>query len=263
MPCWLMILGRFEMIDTPNTRKVLEKLRKYTDKKILIKHMDEFHHPAFSGPVSYLGIVDDTPECIIIFLSERCPEETFIHEILHKILHYEGFPVVFINERFARSNLPQNMIRALPKLQGYFSSTIDHPEVFRRMETDYTLDLNKYYEIQVNQKLNRFKKILKNNNPEDIGYFFYRQQDILIGLDYFLFGNCKEKIIEVFKQHFPDAYQSCMSLYKKTSKVGFSTPQSAYKSAQLIKKHIINYGERKSIYKEFNDIWKALEIRLK
>jgi len=155
------------------------------------------------------------------------------------------------------------MIRALPKLQGYFSSTIDHPEVFRRMETDYTLDLNKYYEIQVNQKLNRFKKILKNNNPEDIGYFFYRQQDILIGLDYFLFGNCKEKIIEVFKQHFPDAYQSCMSLYKKTSKVGFSTPQSAYKSAQLIKKHIINYGERKSIYKEFNDIWKALEIRLK
>jgi len=46
------------MIDTPNTRKVLEKLRKYTDKKILIKHMDEFHHPAFSGPVSYLGIVE-------------------------------------------------------------------------------------------------------------------------------------------------------------------------------------------------------------
>jgi len=38
-------------------------------------------------------------------------------------------------------------------------------------------------------------------------YYFFRQQDILIGLEYFFYPqNHKEKILKVFRESYPDAY---------------------------------------------------------
>ena len=61
--------------------------------------------------------------------------------------------------------------------------------------------------------------------------------------------------------HFNEVYASCSSLYNKVKRVGFNTPKSSYKSAKIIKEHIIKYGERKSIGM-FNKMWEALEIKL-
>ena len=44
------------MIETKNTLKVINMLRKYTDKKVFVKDIKELSNdPVFSGAASYLG----------------------------------------------------------------------------------------------------------------------------------------------------------------------------------------------------------------
>jgi hypothetical protein len=249
---------------TKNGLRVINILRKYTNKNILVKDIRELvAHPSFPGVESYLGASDNTPENIIIYLnfsySDTC-EATFVHEVLHIILRYEGFPEVIIDQEKANT-LPNQFRQVLPKLQSFFSSTIDHPEIFRRMGSEFDLNLHSYYQIQVQQKINRFHKSLKEESKND-QYYFFRQQDILIGLEYFFYPpNYKERILQVFNELYPDAYASCSSLYEKVKKIGFHTPESAYQSGKMIKAHIIRYGERKGA-RIFNKMWEALEIKL-
>ena len=198
------------MIETKNTLKVINMLRKYTDKKVFVKDIKELSNdPVFSGAASYLGATYNGPDSIIVYLNlsyQHTCEATFIHEILHIILDYEGFPNIIINEDVAKI-LPSQFARVLPKLQSFFSSTVDHPEIFKRMESDFDLDLSLYYEIQVQQKLNRFYKSLASDSKTNEQYYFFRQQDILIGLEYFFYPqNHKEKILKVFRESYPDAY---------------------------------------------------------
>jgi len=249
---------------TRNGLKVIGMLRKYTDKSIFVKDLRELAgHPSFPGIESYLGASDNAPENVIIYLNFSYPntcEATFVHEVLHIILRYEGFPEVIIDQEKA-SVLPIQFRQVLPKLQSFFSSTIDHPEIFRRMESEFDLDLSPYYEIQVQQKINRFHKGLREELKRDQQYYFFRQQDILIGLEYFFYPpNYKETILQVFNQFYPDAYASCSSLYEKVKKIGFYTPESAYQSEKIIKTHIIRYGERKGVG-ILNKMWDALEIK--
>jgi hypothetical protein len=257
-------LPQEHIIQTENTLKVVGMLRKHTGKKVLIKDIKELSDdPVFSGAEFYLGATYNGPESIIVYLNLYHPntcEATFVHEILHIILEYEGFPEIIINQAIART-LPPQFSRVLPKLQSFFSSTIDHPEIFKRMESEFELNLSPYYEIQVQQKLNRFQKGLKTESEKNQQYYFFRQQDILIGLEYFFFPkNYKERVLQAFNRFYPDAYASCLSLYKRVRKVGFNSSKSSYQSAKMIKTHIIRYGERKKVG-IFNRMWEALEVK--
>jgi hypothetical protein len=249
---------------TKNGLRAISMLRKYTDKNILVKDIRELAgRPSFPGVESYLGASENTSENIIIYLNFSYPntcEATFIHEMLHKILRYEGFPEVIIDQEKANT-LHIQYKQFLPKLQSLFSSIIDHPEIFRRIESEFDLDLHSYYQIQVQQKINRFHKSWKEE-PKNDQYYFFRQQDILIGLEYFFYPPIyKERILQVFNELSPDAYASCSSLYEKVKKIGFYTPESAHQSGKMIKAHIIRYGERKGA-RIFNKTWEALEIKL-
>jgi hypothetical protein len=240
------------MIETENTIKVIKNLRIHTDKSINLKDIKELG-------VTYLGGAEEDSESINVYLSDKCQEAVFVHEILHIIMDYEGFPNIFINEVFVERNLRDFPSNTFKKIQAYFSSIIDHPEVFRRMESEYNLNIEEYYKIQFEQKERRFKR--DKVPPSNGQFYFLRQQDILIGLDYFLWRDYGERLLELFRKYHPDAYSSCLSLFKKVSKLGFRTPEQTYQSAKEIQRHVINYGERKSLKKRYNDVWKAFEIR--
>jgi len=253
------------MIETKNTLKVLDMLKRYTDKKVCIKDINELSEdPVFSNVTSYLGTTCEGPDSIIVYLNFSYPntcEATFVHEILHIILHYEGFPCIVVNEDIANA-LPSKLSNLLPRLRNVFSSTIEHPEIFRRMNSDFDLNLASYYKTQVQQKLNRFRKSLNNNQDKTEQYYFFRQQDILVGLEYFFYPqDYKEQILSAFREFYPDAYMSCLALYNKVKRIGFNTPRSTYNSAKIIKEHIIKYGKKKSIG-TLNKVWEALEIKL-
>jgi hypothetical protein len=245
-------------LETRNTERALETLRAYTGKRILIRPLEEFSHPSFSPSASYLGIVDETQGEIIIYLSGQCPEQTLVHEVLHKVLDYEGFPNAWIEPGLA-GRLPAEMLRVLPNLQSTLTSTAQHPEVFRRMEEEYDLELDSYHGIQAGQKLRRLERLRDKQDPWL--YHFMRQEDILMGLDYFLWGAHGERVLELFREAFPEACESCVRLHEKVVKTGFSTPGEALASALVIKDHLIGYGEAHGIEGVLNDMWRALDIR--
>jgi hypothetical protein len=253
---------------TKNTLKVINILRKYTNKKIITKDIKELESDHGIVP-SYLGAAYESIDSITIYLNlsyeSNTREATFVHELLHRILKYEGFPEVVINQDVAR-NLPTEWNNALYALQSQFSSSIEHPEIFRRMESEFELSIYPYYEVQYKRKLELFNKSLKYKYEytelftETQEYYFHRQQDILIGVEYFFYPeNLKVMIFEVFKKLHPDAYESCLSMYEKVRKIGFNTPRSVIKSGNIILSHIIKYGNRKGVGL-FNTMWKALEL---
>lgn len=245
-------------IETENTIKALEMLRTYTDKPVVRRAINELDS-------SYLGVLDETRVSIDVYLSEKSPEESFIHEILHQILKYEGFPKVSINEDFVEdyitpliSGNEQRVHYVLEVLRNDFSSTIQHPEVYRRMRS-FPLDFEAYFEIEYSQKLERFQKGIPKSNEQ---YYFYRQQDILIGCDYLLWGNQGKMLFKKLSEYYPDTYSSFLSLHKDIAEIGFATPKTAFQSAKLIREHIIKYGKRHGLKNKYNRLWEALEIRL-
>lgn len=251
------------MIETNNTKKALERLRKFTDKSLIFEDISKLRLPHKKGPLPYLGATCETEENITIWVSQKSPEATIVHEIIHRILRYEGYPVVEINKNYTLKNIPQQFHNGLPKLQADLSSTIDHPEVFRRLEEDYQLDIEYYYKIQVSQKIDRFKRLLnegKKANPN--AYQFYRQQDILIGLDYFLWRNQSRELLKMFMDNFPSTYQSCFALSRKLKKFDFSNSFEAFNAGKVILKHIENYGKKNSLGSTINKLWSALNIKL-
>lgn len=237
-----------DIINTKNTEKALSYLRKFTNKEVIIKPISDLKDPITNKPLTYLGATQEKENDIIIWLSENSPEESFVHEILHIILKYEGFPQVYVDER--------NLDNMSLKLRNYFSSVLDHPQVFKRMENDFDLDINSYYQLQAKQKIERFKKHdILPNNPQ---YYFLRQQDILICLDCFLWYNFGLEVLEIFKRKYIDAYQSCIALNKKINKIGFSNPKNVLEIFNIIKKHIINFGRHKKVDRAYIKLWQVV-----
>jgi len=243
-------------IETSNTKRAREQLQKLISKPIIVRPISELRIPGKKGPVTYLGACCEEDSAIRIWCSDKCPEATFVHEILHRILEYEGFPRVDVSEEYLTTS-PPRFINAVMRLRDNFSSTIEHPEVFRRMREDYKLDLPHYYHFEVKQKLHRFKvgSSITVSHPE---YYFHQQQDILIGLDFYLWGNQAKVLFDVFRQVSPEAFKACEQLHGILHEVGFSTPDQMAKSAQLIHGHIIEFGHQHNLKAEFQDMWKAI-----
>lgn len=255
-------------IETENTIKALEMLRTYTNKPVVRHDIKELaSDPETSHASSHLGVLNETPVSIDVYLSEKSPEESFIHEIFHQILECEGFPQVSINEDFVEdyidpliSGNEQRVHYVLRILRNDFSSTIGHPEVYKRMSS-FPLDFEAYFEIEYNKKLERFQKGM-HLQKSDEQYYFYRQQDILIGCDYLLWGDQGKKLFKKLLEYYPDTHSSFLSLHKDIVEIGFATPETAFQSAKLIKEHIIKYGKRRGLKNKYNRLWEALEIRL-
>ncbi len=248
--------------DTENTRRAIKTLKKYSSKPIEVRDIKELILPDSPKPVTYCGATDETEDSFIIWLSGKCPEETFVHEVIHQILHLEGFPAVLIDDYYLENTIPKKYHNLIDKLSGFLGSTFSHPEVFRRMETLYDFDLDNCYEMEFRQKMNRFKKSFSDETKDKNNLLFSDQQEILTGLDYYLWGESHKKTLtDIQLINFPSAYNACVDLYKRCSKIGFSTPSNMHKSAQLIKKTIIDYGENNHLNKDINNLWRALDIR--
>lgn len=247
------------MIDTVNTRKALDMLMGFTDKEIEVKPIEEFRAPGLKQPITYLGITQLSDNCFRIYLSTEYPEAILIHEILHIILRYEGFPVVGFDETCAERRLPQPVRDCLPVLAGRLVSTVDHPEIHRRMENDYDLDMDRYYRIHAERETD---KIIRESGLtlEHDDHVFVCQQNILSCLDFLLWGKPHAGLLDTLSRHYPEVFNSSQTLRRDVARTGFSTPLGAFKSANIIKSHIVNYGKRRFMRKEFTLMWKSLTI---
>ena len=242
---------------TENVQLVISKLREIVDKPVIINDISTFKLPGRDAPVTFLGAIKQTETEITIWFSDKSPEETFVHEILHVLLDLEDWPKIQISNSLSKSDnfLSKNLQNYL---KGILSSNVAHFELFNRMETDYELDLEKYYNLQYQQKIDRFNNSIINPNSPD--YHFICQQDILEGINYRLWGEPGELLMEEFNLRNAGAYKSCLELYDKIYSIGFDTPELARKIAEEIKIHLIKYGQDNLLNQNFNSFWNYLLV---
>lgn len=247
------------MIDTVNTRKAIDMLKGFTDREIEVKPIEEFRAPGLKQPITYLGITQLSDNRFRIYLSNEYSEAILIHEILHIILRYEGFPVVGFDKTCAERRLPQPVRNCLPVLAGRLASTVDHPEIHRRMENDYDLDMDRYYRIHAERETD---KIIRESGLtlEHDDHVFVCQQNILSCLDFLLWGKPHAGLLDTFWRHYPEVFNSSQTLRRDVARTGFATPSDAFRSANIIKSHVVDYGKRRFIRKEFTLMWKSLTI---
>ena len=242
------------MIERKNIQKLINTLGEHSDtREIIIDDIKKI--PRYS---SYLGVCKQTPVKILIYINydypENIQEAVIIHELLHVQIKHEGFPRVVINENKSRNANPE-AIRVLRYIRDHFNSTIEHPQVFYREINEFDIDVDSYFDVQVERKKHRFER--RTERKKDKNYYFLRQQDILIGIDYYSYPSKHRKMIQkMFRNLYPETYNYCNTLYRKLK---FNNPNEVYTSAQKIKKDIIRYG-RKNGLSEINKIWDAMDI---
>lgn len=239
--------------------RAISILRGFSDQREII--IEDKGQAPVSG--SYLGYVVQQPERIEIYCDLSRPENVcqavVVHELLHVILCHEGFPEIIMDLSMSSKLSPQQQ-GLLPKLRGRFKSAIEHPEVFRRMISGFELDLDSYFDAQIEQKLHMFKSGSRASSRRDQNYCFQRQQDIMWGIELFWYpSKQRDQVQSAFERTHPDSYQSCVSLYNKVKEVGFRTPTSCYESAQIIRSHIINYGKSKG-GDVLSRMWETLQV---
>jgi hypothetical protein len=245
---------KYMMIERKNIQKLIKMLREHSDtREIIIDDIKKI--PRYS---SYIGVCRQTSNEILIYSNygfpENIQEANIIHELLHVLLDHEGFPRVEINKNKFRNANPEAK-KVLSYLRDHFRSTIDHPQVFNREINEFDIDVCSYFDIQVEQKKHRFERRVEGK--KDKNYYFLRQQDILIGLDYYSFPSKHRRMIQkIFRSLYPETYKYCNTLYKKLK---FNNPNEVYTSAQKIKKDIIRYGRKKGLSK-INKLWDAIDI---
>lgn len=128
------------------------------------------------------------------------------------------------------------------------------------MVNDFSLNFDLYFEELVQAKTRRFSKFSYNDHTKDAEYYFNIQQDILDGLDYYQFPNpYSQRISAIFRETCPEGFASCSVLHNKISKIGYSSPQLAYRCANFIRDQIIKYGHKKAVG-TFNQFWSALSV---
>jgi hypothetical protein len=249
----------------PNTNSaalVLAQLANLSEKPVQVCDIQQLAAiPTTAYFRTYLGANKETQSSFMVFLNRSYPEKiqeaVFFHEVLHLILKYEGFPQIKVNLSIA-SALKPNLLESLGKLRVHFASVIDHHIVFPRMLQLIGFDLSEYFDVQVNQKKLRLDRA---REPNHIIRNFYEQQDILIGLEYFLYPEPqRNRILEVFKDKNPAAYACLTALRERVAQTTIKTPTDLFHVAEQLKSHTIKYGEKNAIG-QLNLMWKALDIQ--
>lgn len=64
-----------------------------------------------------------------------------------------AYPTVAVDETRVATRLPEAMRSCLPVLRGRLASTVDHPEIYKRMETEYQIDMDRYDRLQAEREM--------------------------------------------------------------------------------------------------------------
>jgi len=248
---------------TINVMNVLSLIRTYTEKPISINRIADFPDPRFQNFKGYFGIGTDKGDTIKIWISDDFPEQVLVHELLHVLLRFEGYPEIFrdlnyLKKYIGKTAANQNLI---DNLQSVLSSTIDHQIIYPRMGSIAELRTEDYFETLVRAKTNRVNKKNKNSLRYKNIDVFYRQQDLNVLFDLQAFGPSSQLLIQKYSNTYPELYSYFQALNSFVQETGFSTPIVAKESAEKILSGIIEYGEKHNLDQRVNNLWRCLFVK--
>ena len=70
----------------------------------------------------------------------------------------------------------------------------------------------------------------------------------------------QKKILSLYKTNSPRAYQSSVELNKRIEKNGWSNPEQCRNMAEIIRSHIIRFGEKRHLHQAYINMWNSFYI---
>jgi hypothetical protein len=235
--------------DTPNVQKVLAAIKALNGKRVEVKPMADSSRQLGSLAQHY-----DHPDRHEIYLGDDFQEQTLVHELLHALLREEKYPDV---DHADRSRIPKGFEGYADDVAEVFANTLDHQAVYRRMEPDFDLELEPYHRHHVEGRL----RVLL----DDPGSFTDHNSiltEILMGLDYFLWGKDGPRVAARLTELNPDAGKCCQVIHEEVQKIGFSSAEQLRRVGEVIRQRIVEYARGHAVDARLISVWENLMIHV-
>jgi hypothetical protein len=247
------------MISTDNTKKALADLKSKTKNEILFFRNKEFEKH-FKTIINGNGAHYYFENKHYIAVDENLPIElaecTFVHECLHAILRSDGFPRAYCIDI---GDMNAQMKNSLLNISGSVTDTIHHPIIYKRMNSDYNLNMENYFDKMVESKLKRLIN-MQNQNINGIDRIYLSQQNFIYAVEYFFYPTKQKEIIfNELKNTFPDNYQSLINI--KNNKLNFYTSKEAASSIEFILEKIKKYAANRNAEILNKQVWDRIVIK--
>jgi len=235
--------------DTPNVRKALDAIQALKGRRVVIKPMAES-----SRQLGSLAQHHDYPDRHEIYLGDVLQEQALVHELLHALLREEKYPDV---DHADRSRIPKGFEGYADDVAEVFANTLDHQAVYLRMESDFDLDLEPYHRHHVEGRL----RVLLDN-PGSFANHNNILTEILMGLDYFLWGKDGPRVAARLTELNLDAGGCCQAIHEEVQKIGFSSPEQLRRVGEAIRQRIIEYARGHAVDARLISVWENLMIHI-
>lgn len=245
-----------EILQRPNVKTLLERVRTLTTRPINFRHTSEWKPTATGHPPRLISpAMHPTDTSYDIYLNEVLPEQMVVHELLHIVLVEEGYPDIAFDETKAPKNAPHRQY-----FEGFYDDLVNklqHPEIYRRMEEEYGQDMPPY-RAHVTDGL-----IAQAFDPSNqfLSFPLGKQTAIVEIIDHLYLQPESRKNLHRYRSATPITYKVAISIHQEMKKIEFRTPQDALKCLNIFLDHIYECGKKIGA-KLDNELWRAISWHL-
>jgi hypothetical protein len=243
-----------ELTKRPAVQMVLETAKSLSSLPINIRCTSEWRpthpdHPlSLPGPMMY-----PTGQSFDVYLNETLPEQMVVHELLHVVLIHESYPEI----RFDASRAPNNAQERerFKSFADRLVNKLQHPEIYRRMETEYHQEMAGYQAYVSAELLDLFKT---NVNQGLLSYPLGIQTSLADIIDLLYLQPGSHTALDGYRAALPAAFDAAVSLKEELDRITFRTPPEALSCVNLFNTHSYRFGKAIGVGVD-NDLWLALE----
>jgi hypothetical protein len=166
-------------------------------------------------------------------LSNNILEITYIHELLHEILRYEGYPVILpvIDKRDPDFPIVKTIAALL-------TSAVQHPEIYNRMKSKYNLDTKRYFIRMLSIK----RKSLPHPILTGISGVFYSQILMIFLQECFYYDDPYKKDGLYLLENYDSAAFNRLEVFNSNNSTNFYNNCFCISSARALFSEIKNYN---------------------
>jgi len=183
--------------------------------RALVPRIENGFRTAWSGGI-HIFVDPESPTC----------SHTLVHELLHEILIAEGYSQI------------ANIRRDLDLLREILANDMQHPEIFRRMEEVYKIDMEPYWGHWHNEMRRSVGIVKERTKIKDCWLTYFPR------VYTWFFQKVSEPYLAEYAPWCPTLYRAVETAAKETEQIGFTTAEKHLRSIELFREHWMKFCKR-------------------
>lgn len=248
-----------------NNLEIIERhVCKYTQKKILVRDIselrfeDKFFHNCF-------GAESENDRNLLVWIDARLVTEMieaiYVHELLHRVMRYQGFAEWNITKDHLSSK-QSSIGETADDLCGFVGSKLEHPEIYRRMRADFNLDMDGYFSNEL-ISIRGYLDSKYNRTPSNI--CLNEQMSIILAFEALYYDPPhSEAALKMIKESYPGVAKYAVEVKKNVENTN-STPLGCSRSFDVLKESMRRFRIEKYGYRfegAYGPMWKCFEFKI-